>query len=51
MQDRQKRQLFKISRLGTVGLHVIEGKITKRQTSVIRDGVVVHEGKIATGDV
>lgn len=44
------RQLFKISRLGTVaGSHVIEGKITRTANiRVIRDGVVVHEGKIAT---
>ena len=42
------RHLFKASRLGTIaGSHVIEGKITRNaEIRVIRDGVVVHEGKI-----
>ncbi|NLN07042.1 MAG: translation initiation factor IF-2 [Firmicutes bacterium] len=44
------RQLFKVSRLGTIaGSHVLEGKITRSaDIRVIRDGVVLHEGKIET---
>jgi translation initiation factor IF-2 len=44
------RQLFKISRLGTIaGCHVIDGKITRNaDIRVIRDGVVIHEGKLDT---
>jgi len=44
------RQIFKVSRLGTIaGCHVIEGKITRNAgIRIVRDGVVVHEGKIET---
>ncbi|NLM51809.1 MAG: translation initiation factor IF-2 [Firmicutes bacterium] len=44
------RQLFKVSRLGTIaGSHVLEGKITRNaDIRVIRDGIVVHEGKISS---
>jgi len=44
------RQMFKVSRLGTIaGCHVIDGKITRNAgIRLIRDGVVVHEGKIDT---
>ncbi|MGY4689862.1 translation initiation factor IF-2 [Salibacterium sp. K-3] len=42
------RQLFKVSRIGTIaGSYVTEGKITRDSNiRVIRDGVVIHEGKI-----
>lgn len=42
------RQIFKISRVGTVaGTYVLEGKISRNANMrVIRDGVVIHEGKI-----
>ncbi|NLZ93726.1 MAG: translation initiation factor IF-2 [Firmicutes bacterium] len=44
------RQLFKVSRLGTIaGSYVTEGKITRNaEVRVIRDGVVIHEGKMDT---
>ncbi|HHX75290.1 MAG TPA: translation initiation factor IF-2 [Firmicutes bacterium] len=44
------RHLFKVSRLGTIaGSHVLEGKITRNaDIRVIRDGVVLHEGRIET---
>jgi translation initiation factor IF-2 len=44
------RQLFKVSRLGTIaGCHVTRGKITRASSiRVLRDGVVVHDGKIAS---
>ncbi|HZK23849.1 MAG TPA: translation initiation factor IF-2 [Oscillospiraceae bacterium] len=44
------RQLFKVSRLGTIaGAYVLEGKITRSaDIRVIRDGVVIHEGKMET---
>lgn len=44
------RQTFKISRVGTVaGCYVTDGKITRNSTiRVVRDGTVVHEGKIDT---
>ncbi len=44
------RQLFKISRLGTIaGSYVLDGKITRNaDIRVIRDGVVIHEGKLET---
>jgi translation initiation factor IF-2 len=44
-------QLFKISRVGTVaGIIVKEGKFSSRDSYVrlIRDSVVVHEGKVAS---
>jgi len=42
------RQVFKISRVGTVaGTYVLEGKISRNANMrVIRDGVVIHEGRI-----
>ncbi|WP_026701098.1 translation initiation factor IF-2 [Salibacterium aidingense] len=42
------RQLFKVSRIGTIaGSYVTEGKITRDSSvRVIRDGVVIHEGSI-----
>jgi translation initiation factor IF-2 len=44
------RQLFKVSRLGTIaGCHVTRGKITRTSSiRVLRDGVVVHDGKLAS---
>jgi translation initiation factor IF-2 len=44
------RNLFKVSRLGTIaGCHVVEGKITRNaDIRIIRDGIVVHEGKMET---
>lgn len=42
------RQIFKVSRIGTVaGSYVLDGKISRNATMrVIRDGTVIHEGKI-----
>ncbi len=44
------RQVFRASKLGNIaGCHVIEGKITRNAlVRLIRDGVVVHEGKLAS---
>ncbi|NLC12053.1 MAG: translation initiation factor IF-2 [Firmicutes bacterium] len=44
------RQLFKVSKVGTVaGSYVKEGRITRNaNVRVIRDNVVLHEGKINT---
>lgn len=44
------RQLFRISRLGTIaGSHVIDGKVTRNaDVRIIRDGVVIHEGRMET---
>ncbi len=44
------RNLFKVSRLGTIaGCHVMEGKITRNaDIRIIRDGIVIHEGKMET---
>ena len=44
------RQLFKVSRLGTIaGCYVTSGKITRSASiRVLRDGVVSHDGKIAS---
>ena len=44
------RQIFKVSRLGTIaGSYVTSGKITRTAgLRVVRDGVVVHDGKIAS---
>jgi translation initiation factor IF-2 len=44
------RNLFKVSKLGTIaGCHVIDGKITRNSDiRVIRDGIVIHEGKVDT---
>ncbi len=44
------RQLFKISRIGTVaGSYVTEGKINRNSLiRVLRDGQVIHEGKLSS---
>ncbi|MCF6093190.1 translation initiation factor IF-2 [Microaerobacter geothermalis] len=44
----QVRQVFKVSRIGSIaGSYVTEGKITRdAEVRVIRDGVVIFEGKI-----
>lgn len=46
----QVRQLFKISKLGTIaGSYVEDGKIAKNATArVIRDGVTIYEGKVSS---
>lgn len=42
------RQIFKVSKVGTIaGSYVLEGKVTRDSfVRLIRDGVVIHEGKI-----
>jgi len=42
------RQTFKVSRIGTIaGCLVVEGKLVKNnEARVIRNGIVVHEGKL-----
>jgi translation initiation factor IF-2 len=44
------REVFKISKVGTIaGCMVVEGKITRNsQIRLIRDGVVIHTGKLDT---
>jgi translation initiation factor IF-2 len=44
------RQIFKISGIGTVaGCYVLDGKITRNSDiRVVRDGVVIYEGKLAS---
>ncbi len=44
------RQTFKASRIGTIaGCHVDNGKVTRGASiRLVRDGTVIHEGKIAT---
>ncbi len=44
------RQTFKVSSLGTIaGCYVLEGKVTRNAgVRVIRDNVVIHEGKLAS---
>ena len=44
------RQTFKVSSLGTIaGCYVLDGKITRNaDVRVIRDNVVIHEGKLAS---
>lgn len=44
------RQTFKVSNLGTIaGCYVLDGKITRNAgVRVIRDNVVIHEGKLAS---
>jgi len=44
------RQLFKVPKVGTVaGCYVTDGKIARRsKIRVVRDGVIVHEGAIAS---
>lgn len=43
------RQIFKVSKVGTIaGSYVLEGKITRDSSvRVIRDGIVIHEGKVS----
>ena len=43
------REVFKISKIGQVaGCYVTEGKITRdSQIRVVRDGILVHEGKLS----
>jgi translation initiation factor IF-2 len=42
------RKIFKASKIGTIaGCYVLEGKIERdAQVRVVRDGIVVHEGKL-----
>ncbi len=44
------RETFKVSGVGTIaGAYVQEGKVTRSaQVRVVRDGIVVHEGKISS---
>ena len=44
------RQIFKASGVGTIGgCYVTDGKITRNSSvRIIRDGIVVHEGKLAS---
>ncbi|TCW35666.1 translation initiation factor 2 (bIF-2) [Laceyella sacchari] len=44
------RQIFKVSKVGTIaGCYVTEGKVVRDgHVRLIRDGVVVHEGKLDT---
>ena len=44
------RQTFKVSKVGTIaGCHVSDGKITRNsQVRVVRDGIVIHEGELAS---
>ena len=44
------RETFKVSRIGTIaGCYVTDGKITRNSlVRLIRDGVVLHEGEIAS---
>ncbi|MBP5426971.1 MAG: translation initiation factor IF-2 [Clostridiales bacterium] len=44
------RQIFKVSGIGTIGgAYVLDGKITRNsEVRVIRDGIVVYEGKLAS---
>ena len=44
------RNTFKVSGAGTIaGAYVQDGKVTRSaQVRVVRDGIVIHEGKIAS---
>ena len=44
------RSTFKVSGVGTIaGAYVQDGKVTRSaQVRVVRDGIVIHEGKIAS---
>ena len=44
------RQTFKVSKIGTIaGCYVTDGKITRNsQVRVVRDGIVIHEGELAS---
>jgi len=50
MGEAEVRQLFKASRLGTIaGCYVTRGKVTRSAlVRVVRDGTIVHEGKLAS---
>jgi translation initiation factor IF-2 len=44
------RQIFKVSGVGTIGgCYVLDGKITRNsEVRVVRGGIVIHEGKLAS---
>jgi len=44
------RQTFKVSKIGTIaGCYVTDGKITRNSSiRVVRDGIVIHEGELAS---
>jgi translation initiation factor IF-2 len=44
------RQLFKVSNVGTIGgAYVLDGKVNRNsEIRVVREGIVVHEGKLAS---
>ncbi len=44
------REVFKVPKVGTVGgVYITEGKVTRQsQVRIVRDGVVLHEGQIAS---
>jgi translation initiation factor IF-2 len=44
------RQIFKVSGIGTIGGgYVIDGKVARNsEIRLVRDGIVVHEGKLAS---
>lgn len=44
------KEIFKISKVGTIaGCYVTDGKVTKAsKVRIIRDGIVVHSGKLAS---
>ena len=44
------RQTFKVSGVGTIaGAYVTDGKISRNaEVRVVRDGIVLHEGKLAS---
>ncbi|MBN1891853.1 MAG: translation initiation factor IF-2, partial [Clostridiales bacterium] len=44
------RQIFKVSNVGTIGgAYVTDGKVLRSsEVRVVRDGIVVHEGKLAS---
>jgi translation initiation factor IF-2 len=44
------RQIFRISGIGTIaGCYVLDGKITRNSdVRVVRDGIVIHEGSLAS---
>ncbi len=44
------RQIFKVSGVGTIGgCYVLDGKITRNsEVRLVRDGIVIHEGKLAS---
>ncbi len=48
--EAEVRQVFKASNIGTIaGSYVRDGKITRNaQVRILRDGIVVHEGEIAS---